>query len=38
MPLTEPHDDHLPQEDPVALDGAVGNPDDNVVDARTPSS
>ncbi|MEU4334064.1 NYN domain-containing protein [Micromonospora lupini] len=27
MPLTEPHDDHLPQEDPVAVDGAVGDPD-----------
>ncbi|MEU8169655.1 NYN domain-containing protein [Micromonospora sp. NPDC049004] len=27
MPLTEPYDDHLPQEDPVAGDGAVGDPD-----------
>ncbi|MGC4852359.1 NYN domain-containing protein [Micromonospora sp. DT4] len=27
MPLTEPHDDHLPQEGPVARDGAVGDPD-----------
>ncbi|MGW3602676.1 NYN domain-containing protein [Micromonospora sp. NPDC005161] len=27
MPLTEPHDDHLQQEDPVARDGAVGDPD-----------
>ncbi|SCF00041.1 Predicted RNA-binding protein containing a PIN domain [Micromonospora coriariae] len=27
MPLTEPHDDHLPQEDPVARDGAGGDPD-----------
>ncbi|MEV4822865.1 NYN domain-containing protein [Micromonospora sp. NPDC049274] len=27
MPLTEPHDDHLPQEDPVVVDGAVGDPD-----------
>ncbi|MFJ6153904.1 NYN domain-containing protein [Micromonospora profundi] len=27
MPLTEPHDDHLPQEDLVARDGAVGDPD-----------
>ncbi|RQX07977.1 NYN domain-containing protein [Micromonospora arida] len=37
MPLTESYDDHLPQEDPVALDGAVGNPDDNVVN-DTPSA
>ncbi|MEU0547958.1 NYN domain-containing protein [Micromonospora sp. NPDC005979] len=27
MPLAEPHDDHLPQEDPVARDGAVSDPD-----------
>ncbi|GAB3941708.1 hypothetical protein GCM10027614_27530 [Micromonospora vulcania] len=28
MPLTDPSDDHLPQEDPVAVrDGAVGDPD-----------
>ncbi|MFY1616848.1 NYN domain-containing protein [Micromonospora sp. WMMD736] len=26
MPLAEPHDDHLPQEDPVARDGAVSDP------------
>ncbi|MEU7754091.1 NYN domain-containing protein [Micromonospora sp. NPDC049171] len=38
MPLTEPHDDHLPQEDPVALDGAVGNPDDNVVSGTSGAS
>ncbi|WP_030488898.1 NYN domain-containing protein [Micromonospora chokoriensis] len=31
MPLTEPSDDHLPQEDQVALDGVLSNPDDNVV-------
>ncbi|MCG5439913.1 hypothetical protein PSH25_004476, partial [Micromonospora sp. PSH25] len=38
MPLTEPYDDHLPQEDPVALDGAVGNPDDNVVTGTSGAS
>ncbi|MGC4811951.1 NYN domain-containing protein [Micromonospora sp. DT228] len=38
MPLTEPSDDHLPQEDPVALDGATGNPDDNVVSATSDAS
>ncbi|MEU5935827.1 NYN domain-containing protein [Micromonospora sp. NPDC047187] len=38
MPLTEPYDDHLPQEDPVALDGAVGNPDDNVVNDTSGAS
>ncbi|MET8254580.1 hypothetical protein ABZU46_25025, partial [Micromonospora sp. NPDC005197] len=27
MPLTEPYDDHLPQEDPVGGGGAVGDPD-----------
>ncbi|WP_405430525.1 NYN domain-containing protein [Micromonospora sp. NBC_00617] len=27
MPLTEPYDDHLPQEDPVGGDGAAGVPD-----------
>ncbi|MFF0153113.1 NYN domain-containing protein [Micromonospora sp. NPDC005203] len=38
MPLTEPSDDHLPQEDLVALDGAVSNPDDNVVSATSDAS
>ncbi|SCG59652.1 Predicted RNA-binding protein containing a PIN domain [Micromonospora zamorensis] len=38
MPLAEPHDDHLPQEDLVALDGAVSNPDDNVVSETSGAS
>ncbi|MEV4765360.1 hypothetical protein AB0J89_22350, partial [Micromonospora chokoriensis] len=38
MPLAEPHDDHLPEEDLVALDGALGNPDDNVVSETSDAS
>ncbi|MFC4021232.1 NYN domain-containing protein [Micromonospora sp. GCM10011542] len=38
MPLTEPYDDHLPQEDPVARDGVVGDPDDDAPNAQTPAA